>query len=263
MVKFKEVIVFIDSHCHIDYIVDKNPDDSIENIITRAIDNGVERMLSVCIDLNQFPVLKDMADMYSNIDISVGIHPTDVDPKNIVTSSHLADLASSSSVVALGETGLDYFHKDVDIESQKSSFRSHIEASITINKPLIIHARDCFDDIFSILSDYKRVNGVMHCFTGSLDEAKAAIDLGFYISFSGIVTFKNAKELQETASNIPLDKILIETDSPYLAPMPFRGKINEPSYVRFVAEKLSALHGVTVKEIAEITTNNYYNLFKK
>ena len=256
--------MLVDSHCHLDYIISRNESDSIPAILARANENGVQHMLSVCIDLKQFLTLKNIVEQYDNITISVGVHPSDVEKDNIVSSADLIRYADHDKVVAIGETGLDYFYPNFDKNAQQLSFRKHIEASITTKKPLIIHARDAFSDIYSILRDYKSlgITGVMHCFTGSLQEAEEALELGFYISFSGIITFKNSKELQEVAKKVPLDKILIETDSPYLAPVPFRGKINEPAYVKFVAEKLADLRDVSVSEIAERTTKNFYELFK-
>lgn len=256
--------MLVDSHCHLDYIVSRNPDDSIKDIIDRAISNGVKHMLSVCIDLEQFNTLRDIAASYDNVNITIGVHPTDVDPDNIVSKEKLMELADNDYVVAFGETGLDYYHDESNIAAQKISFRSHIEASIATKKPLVIHARDSFVDIFDILDEYadQNVTGVMHCFTGTMQEALRAIEMGFYISFSGIITFKNARELQQVAASLPLDKMLIETDSPYLAPMPYRGKINEPSYVKYVAQALADLHGVSLDEVMNITTNNFHTLFK-
>ena len=256
--------MLVDSHCHLDYIVSRNPDDSIKDIIDRAVRNDVKHLLSVCIDLDQFNTLRDIAATFDNVNITVGVHPTDVDPENIVTKDRLIELATNDYVVAFGETGLDYYHDESNIAAQKTSFRSHIEASIATKKPLVIHARDAFADIFRILNDYKgqNVTGVMHCFTGTLQEAMQAIEMGFYISFSGIITFKNARELHQVAASLPLDKLLIETDSPYLAPMPYRGKINEPAYVKYVAQALADLHGVSIDKVASITTDNFYSLFK-
>ena len=181
------------------------------------------------------------------------------------TTEKLIKLATDHNVLAFGETGLDYFRSTRDeCVTQKESFIAHIEAACETKLPLVIHARDSFQDIFQILKNYRSRNlcGVMHCFTGTLDEAKQALDLGFMISFSGIITFKNAKELQLVATEIPLDYILIETDSPYLAPVPYRGKCNEPAFVKYVAEQLAMLKDISFNEVARATTNNFKNLFK-
>jgi TatD DNase family protein len=257
--------MFIDSHCHIDYVAQCEGTGSAEDIIQRAQDAGVEHMLSVCIDLQQFATLQALAVAHEAISISVGIHPTDVKQGPVVSTDTLLALADDAQVVAFGETGLDYFRETeaTQIAAQKASFIAHIEAAKTAKKPLIIHARDAFPDIFTLLKAHRAdtIGGVMHCFTGTLDEAKMAIDCGFDISFSGIITFKNAKALQAVAAALPLAHILIETDSPYLAPVPFRGKTNEPSYVRFVAEQLALLQGVSVEQMAKQTRENFFRRF--
>jgi len=257
--------MFIDSHCHIDYVAQCDGAGAAADIIQRAQDAGVEHMLSVCIDLQQFHTLQALAAAHEAVSISVGIHPTDVKQSPVVITDTLLELADNPHVVAFGETGLDYFREteSTHIEAQKQSFIAHIEAAKIARKPLIIHARDAFSDIFSLLKAHRAdtIGGVMHCFTGTLDEAKIAIDCGFDISFSGIVTFKNAKALQAVAAALPLEHLLIETDSPYLAPMPFRGKTNEPSYVRYVAEQLAVLQGVSVEEVAKKTKENFFRRF--
>ena len=257
--------MLVDSHCHLDYVASCEGMGSLDDIISRARLNDVEHMLCVCVDLSQTKALAEIAINHGCVSISVGVHPTDVESGAVVSVDHLLALADNEKVVAFGETGLDYFRSTdrAAILSQQESLVHHIEAAKEIKKPLIIHARDSFDDIYSLLekTNAKEVGGVMHCFTGTLDQAKRAIDLGFYISFSGIVTFKNAKELQEVSRQVPLDRILIETDSPYLAPMPFRGKTNQPSYVKYVAEKLADLREDSYASIASATSGNFYRLF--
>lgn len=257
--------MFIDSHCHIDYVAQCEGAGTAAEIIQRAQQEGVEHMLSVCIDLQQFKVLQALAARHDAVSISVGVHPTDVKHDSVATTDTLLALADNTHVVAFGETGLDYFRETeaMAIDAQKQSFIAHIEAAKIAKKPLIIHARDAFPDIFTLLKTHRAdsIGGVMHCFTGTLDEAKRAIDYGFDISFSGIITFKNAKALQAVAASLPLQHLLIETDSPYLAPMPFRGKTNEPSYVRFVAEKLAVLQGVPTETIAKQTSVNFFRRF--
>ena len=258
--------MLVDSHCHLDYVASCEGMGDVGDIISRAKLNDVEHMLCVCVDLDQAPSLLKIANKYDGVSASVGVHPTDVDLNDIVSVANLLQHAENEKVVAFGETGLDYFRcSDKDgVLAQQKSLVHHIEAAKEIAKPLIIHARDSFGDIYSLLekTNAKQVGGVMHCFTGTLDQAKRAIDLGFYISFSGIITFKNAKDLQEVVRQVPLDRILIETDSPYLAPMPFRGKTNQPSYVKYVAEQLAALKGESYVQVAAATSENFYNLFK-
>ena len=257
--------MFVDSHCHIDYVAQCEGTGDAADIIQRAQQAGVSHMLSVCIDLKQFATLKTLAAKYPAVSISVGIHPTDVKDGPLTSVDHLLTLADNDQVVAFGETGLDYFRdtEAAHIAAQKQSFIAHIEAAKIAKKPLIIHARDAFSDIFSLLKAHQAdtIGGVMHCFTGTLDEAKMAIDMGFDISFSGIITFKNARDLQAVASALPLAHVLIETDSPYLAPVPFRGKTNEPSYVRYVAEQLASLHDLPIEAVAQQTSDNFFRRF--
>jgi len=204
----------------------------------------------------------EIATKYANIYASVGIHPDENSIDN-PSFDELVLWAKKDKIIAIGETGLDYFHEG-DPEEQRERFRMHIEVAKTVNKPLIIHTRDAREDTIRILQEAQaeKVGGVMHCFTEDLTMAEKAMALGFYISFSGIVTFKNAIQLQEVAKNIPLDRILIETDAPYLTPHPYRGKPNDPSYLRFVAEKIAALRGISFETVAEQTTKNFFQLFK-
>lgn len=219
-------------------------------------------MLCVAINLERFPQLAALASKYADISASVGIHPNEQEA-NELDVAHLVKLAEHTEVVAIGETGLDYFRSKGDLSWQRKRFRTHIQAAKQIGKPLVIHMRDAAEDTIRIMQEEEagQVGGVMHCFTEDWDTAKAALDLGFYISFSGIVTFKNAKELKYVAKKIPEDRMLVETDSPYLAPTPFRGKSNQPAYVRYVVEHIAELRNQSFGHIAEITTRNYFKLF--
>jgi TatD DNase family protein len=203
-----------------------------------------------------------LAETYPNFFASVGVHP-DYEDEPPFTVDDLVNLANHPKVIAIGETGLDYFRLTGDLEWQRERFRTHIRAAIKSQKPLVIHTRSAAEDTLRIMREENAqlVGGVLHCFTESLDVALEAIDLGFYISFSGIVTFKNAVMLKEVASQLPLDRILVETDSPYLAPIPYRGKINQPAYVKHVAEELSRIRNISLAEIMEATTANFFRLF--
>jgi TatD DNase family protein len=252
----------VDSHCHLDRLDLTEFDGSLDKALTHAQEHNVAHMLCVCIDLENFEKVNAIAQGNKNIDASVGVHPTEQDSEE-PSVERLVDLANNEKIVAIGETGLDYFHCKGDVTWQQDRFRRHIQAAITCNKPLIIHTRNAREDTIAIMKEQnaKAIGGVMHCFTESLEMAEKAMAEGFYISFSGIVTFKNAKELQEVARSIPLERMLIETDSPYLAPMPFRGKTNLPSYTKYVAEKIALLRDISVEEVAKATSENYFNLF--
>ena len=226
-------------------------------------DEKVGHALCVSVTLDKFPEVLALAEQYDNFYASVGVHP---DYENIEEPSIdvLVSLAAHAKVVAIGETGLDYFRLTGDLEWQRTRFRTHIRAAILAKKPLIIHTRSAAEDTLRIMQEEGAVavGGVMHCFTESLEVALAAISMGFYISFSGIVTFKNALALKEVAQKIPLDKILVETDSPYLAPVPFRGKTNQPAYVKYVAQEIANLRGISLDEVMLATTTNFFNLFR-
>ncbi|MDI1352386.1 MAG: TatD family hydrolase [bacterium] len=257
--------MLVDSHCHLNFLDLTDFNNSLENVLSQAADNGVVHFLCVCVDLNDYPQLELLAARYPNINISVGVHPNE-EMDNPLTAETLCTLAANTACVAIGETGLDYFrtHTKEAQEAQRSMFREHIKAALITSKPLIIHTRQAAEDTLRLLSEEnaQQVGGVMHCFAEDLDIANRAIDLNFYISFSGIVTFKNATSLQEVARKIPLNRILIETDSPYLAPVPFRGKQNHPALVKYVAESIAQLRGVSYQEIAKVTTENFYRCFK-
>jgi TatD DNase family protein len=253
--------MLVDSHCHINFPELANNMDAVRQSM---LDHQVGHALCVSVTLNKFPEVLAMAEAHNNIYASVGVHP-DYEDEDAFTVEDLVRLAQHPKVVAIGETGLDYFRLTGDLEWQRERFRTHIRAAIQAGKPLIIHTRAAAEDTIRIMREENAqlVGGVMHCFTESLEVAWQAIELGFYISFSGIVTFKNAVALKEVAKSIPLDRILVETDSPYLAPIPFRGKINQPAYVKYVAEEVARLRGISVEEVATATTQNFFELFKQ
>jgi len=253
--------MFIDSHCHINF-----PElaDNLDEVLANMRANQVTTALCVSVDLGKFPQILSMAEQHDNIYASVGVHP-DHELEDEPTQSELVRLADHPKVVAIGETGLDYFRLQGDLEWQRTRFRTHIRAAVECNKPLIIHTRSASADTLRLMQEEgaHRAGGVMHCFTESLEVAEAAIAMNFYISFSGIVTFKKALEIKEVARSIPLERMLIETDSPYLAPVPFRGKLNQPGYVKHVAEEIAKLRGITVEEVGEVTSANFRKLFLK
>ncbi len=252
---------FVDSHCHINF-----PElyQNIDSILSKMSSNRVTHALCVSVTLDKVPDIFKIANTYPHIFASVGVHPDyeDIEEPSV---EELCRLAKEKKVVAIGETGLDYFRVQGDLSWQRDRFRIHIKAAIQSNLPLIIHTRNAAEDTLKIMREEgaNHVGGVMHCFTESLDVALEAIKLNFYISFSGIVTFKNATDLKEVVKAIPLDRILIETDSPYLAPVPYRGKINDPSNVIHVAEEIAKLKNISMEEVGEVTTQNFFKLFSK
>lgn len=252
----------VDSHCHLNRLNLDKYDGDLSAAVQAAHDAGVEHILNVCIDLETAGEVIALAEKYEHVTASVGLHPSDkadVEP----TVEALKALASHPKVVAIGETGLDYYYNDSGLDLMRERFRMHIRAARELNKPLIIHTRDAREDTIRIMQEEHahECRGVMHCFTESVEMADQAMELGFYISFSGIVTFKNAKNVQAVAEHVPLERMLIETDAPYLTPMPYRGKPNEPAYVQHVAEKIAELKNVPVEEVAAQTTRNFYDLF--
>jgi TatD DNase family protein len=255
-----------DSHCHLDKIDLSSFDNQLSVLLNQAENAGVSHYLCVCIDLEHFDDVHQIAQSYKNIHCSVGVHPTSQgDAVFEPSADDLIKLAQSDRVIAIGETGLDYFRiDDDDMTWQQDRFRQHIEAAKQTQKPLIIHTRSAKHDTIKILQEEhaEQVGGVMHCFAEDWETAKQALDLGFYISFSGIVTFKSAKTLQEVATKVPQDRILIETDSPWLAPTPKRGRLNHPAYLPHTAEKMAELRQCTYEQLAEFTTENYHRLFK-
>jgi TatD DNase family protein len=254
----------IDSHCHLDRVDLSLYDDSFDAMLSAATHAGVEHMLCVSIDLESYPAMLKLVEGQPNISVSVGVHPNDFDRRE-PSVDELVELAAHPKNVAIGETGLDYFRTERQAcDWQRERFRTHIRAANACGKPLIIHTRDAREDTISILREEhaERAGGVMHCFTETWEMAQQAMELGFYISFSGIVTFKNAEELRQVAAKVPLERMLIETDSPYLAPTPYRGKPNEPKYVGRVAETIAELRDIEAAELADITSANFFRLFK-
>jgi TatD DNase family protein len=256
--------MFIDSHCHLDF---EEFSDQLDEILLNMQNAQVDKALCISVDVVDYPKVLDLATRYEHLYATVGVHP-DYEDTIEPTKEWLVEQAKHPKVVAIGETGLDYYRMNDrsyhELDWQRDRFRTHIEAAIESQKPLIIHTRSASDDTIRILKEEgaDRVGGVMHCFTESKEVAKAAMDLGFYISFSGIVTFKNALEIKETCQFVPLDRLLIETDSPYLAPVPHRGKVNQPAWVSHVAEYVAQLKGVSVEHIGQITSHNFHQLFK-
>jgi len=254
--------MLIDSHCHLDRIDLKPYQNDFACFMHEAEVNQIEHLLCIAIDLESYPAMLDLVAGYPQISVTVGVHPN---VKDCIDPSvdELIALGRPDNVMGIGETGLDYFRSEGDLSWQHQRFRNHIRAAKTLKKPLIIHTREAKNDTLRILKeeDASEVGGVIHCFTEDWEFAQKALDLNFYISFSGIVTFNSASEIKEVAKKIPADRFLIETDSPYLAPVPFRGRPNYPTYVRYVAEQIAELRGTSVNKIAELSTDNFYALF--
>lgn len=256
--------MLIDSHCHLT-MVDLDPfDGQIGKIIQHAESEGVKYFLNVSVTLDEHPQLLDLSNQYPNVWISIGHHPNET-PGEAIDVNYLLQNAKNERVIAIGETGLDYYRSQGDLKWQHERFVTHIACAKQIKKPLIIHTRDAKDDTISIMKQEgaDEIGGVMHCFTEDWDMAKKALDLNFYISFSGIVTFKSATQIQEVARKVPIDRMLVETDCPYLAPMPMRGKPNLPGYVRHTAEYIAQLRNQPFDEIAIATSQNFFTLFKQ
>jgi TatD DNase family protein len=255
--------MYIDSHCHLDRVDLKHFDNSFSTLIEKIKENQVSRMLCVSINLEDYTNMRKLVDAYDFIDVSAGVHPSDA-VEHKTTAEVLEKLALDERVVAIGETGLDYFYGKDTKPQQQESFSMHIQVANKLNKPLIVHTRDAQKDTIDILKNENASNcgGVMHCFTENWEMAKQALDLGLYISFSGIVTFRNAEDLREVARKVPADRFLIETDSPYLAPVPNRGKKNYPGWVKHIAECLADVRSESLEDIARLSTDNYNQLFK-
>ncbi|MCG3736920.1 TatD family hydrolase [Vibrio cincinnatiensis] len=253
--------MFVDSHCHLDKLNYQECHESIDDVIAKAEQAKVKQFLSVGVTLDSFPSMLEMIEPYEQVYASCGVHPLDV--LSDFELDRFRRYANHSKVVAIGETGLDYHYQPETADLQKLRFSQHIEVAVELNKPLIIHTRHARSDTLSILRQERaeRCGGVIHCFTEDLPFAEAAMELGFYISISGIVTFRQATELKEVVKQLPLDRLLIETDSPYLAPVPHRGKENQPAYVVEVAAYIARLKGVALHEVAEKTSKNFQDLF--
>jgi TatD DNase family protein len=256
-------MMLVDSHCHLDY-----PDfaeEGIETVVARARESGVSHMMTICVELARFPQVLAVAEKFPFMFCTVGTHPHHAAEEMQFTADDIVKLTADEKVVGIGETGLDYYYNHSPKEEQRDIFTRHVNASLQTNLPLIIHTRDADEDTIRVLKDagQGRAKGVMHCFTGSMELARASLDLGFYISFSGIITFKKSEALREVVKFVPLDRMLVETDAPYLAPLPYRGKRNEPSYVTHTARMVADLKGMPEDKIAAQTTDNYFNLFTK
>ena len=252
----------IDSHCHLDH---EPLLSDLPNVIQRSKDVGIKKLLTISTSLDSFSKIKELINMDEIIYGTFGIHPHE-SSKDIITSKQIINnLRENSKIIGIGETGLDFYYNNSEKEKQISSFKEHIEASIETNMPLIVHSRDAEKETFEILNDYKdnKIKILMHCFTGSKEFSEKLLTLNSYFSASGIITFKNSLNLQETFKSLPLDKILIETDSPFLAPVPNRGKKNEPSFIDFTAAKLAEIKDISKSELIKITTNNFNRLFFK
>ena len=252
--------MFVDSHCHIDF-----PELAAQEakLLENMRESNVTHALCVSVNLADWPRVLSLASRHQNLFASVGVHPDHNAGSVDVTEADLLDRAKQSRIVAIGETGLDYYRLTGDLNWQRERFRIHIRAAKNCRKPLIIHTRAAAEDTIAIMAEEGAgsAGGVMHCFTETWEVAKAALEMGFYISFSGIVSFKNAQALRDVARQVPLERLLIETDSPYLAPIPHRGKMNQPAYVKHVAECVAAIKGLAVEVIAETTTRNFFTLF--
>jgi TatD DNase family protein len=251
--------MLVDSHCHLDFDEFR---DRIPEVLAAMAEAGVTHALCISVTLTEFPRVLALAEAHDNLYATVGVHP-DYPDAAAVTVAELVGRAAHSKILGIGETGLDYYRLTGDLEWQRERFRTHIRAARACRKPLVVHTRSAAEDTLRIMREEGavEVGGVMHCFTESLEVARAAIDMNFMISFSGIVTFKSAESLRDVARCIPLERILVETDSPYLAPVPHRGKLNQPAYVRLVADEVARLRGLEPAELARATTANFGRLF--
>lgn len=251
--------MFIDSHCHINF---PELSENLPEVLSNMQQNEVTHALCVGVNLENFPQILNLAEQHEQIYASVGVHP-DYELESEPTQELLVRLAQHPKVIAIGETGLDCFRLKGDLEWQRERFRIHVRAAKECRKPLIIHTREAAEDTLRIMAEESadKIGGVMHCFTESLEVAQEAIRMNFYISISGIVTFKKATQVKQVAEQIPLDRLLIETDSPYLAPVPYRGKLNQPGYVKHVAEEIAILRKISLAEIGRATTDNFNRLF--
>ncbi|XSG83681.1 MAG: TatD family hydrolase [Methylohalobius sp. ZOD2] len=255
--------MLIDSHCHLDRLDLKPYDKDFDQFMDHARQEGIIHMLCPGINLETYPRVRALAESYPDeISAAVGVHPNDCKEMEISTEK-LLEYGREERVVAIGETGLDYFRSEGELDWQRARFRQHIQVAKSLGKPLIVHSRAAKEDTLKIWAEEgaAEIGGVLHCFAEDWDMARRALEMNLYISFSGIVTFKNAPEIQEVAAKVPEDRFLIETDSPYLAPVPFRGKPNYPIYVRHVAEKVAELRGVSFEQVAKVSARNFYDLF--
>lgn len=256
--------MFVDTHCHLT-MLDLTPyDGNLDLALAQAREAGVSKFMSISVDLDDHIELAKIAARHADVGYTVGVHPCeDAATMARATTDYLVELAQSGKVWALGETGLDYYHSTDFIAEQKDCFARHIHASQIVKKPVVVHTRSAKHDTVDIIRAEKSTHGILHCFTEDWETAKAVLDCGYYVSFSGIVSFKNAQDLRDVAKQVPLDRVLIETDSPYLAPMPYRGKSNEPKYVPYVAKALSDVYDKSLEEMAFITMQNFENLLNQ
>ena len=255
--------MLVDSHCHLDYLAKEG---DLDPVVARARDAGVETLVTICTKLSEFMEVRAIAERFTGVYCSAGVHPHEAADEGIESPDRLIALAAHEKVVGIGETGLDYYYEHSPRAAQQASFRAHIQAARATGLPIIVHSREADDDSVAILREARGdgpFSGVIHCFTAGPALAAAALDLGLYISVAGIVTFKTADALRETLRQVPLDRLLVETDSPYLAPVPKRGKRNEPAFVVHVAEGLAANMGVAPDELARVTTANFHRVFTK
>jgi TatD DNase family protein len=255
--------MLVDSHCHLNFPDFEN---KIPDVVQRASDMDVKYMQTICTRLGEFPQILNIANDYDNIWCSVGVHPNNVAEEELTNSGELIKLAQDKKVIGIGETGLDYYYEHSPRQKQQKSFIEHLKASVETGLPVIVHTRDADDDTIEILQQQyaqKPFTGLIHCFSTSSKLAYAAIELGMYISISGIVTFKKATILQDIVRELPLEKLLVETDAPYLAPTPHRGKTNEPGFTRHTAEFIANMKNISYEEVAKVTTNNFFDLFTK
>lgn len=254
--------MLVDSHCHLDRLDLAPYQHDFAAFMAAPENREIEYFLAIAIDLETFPALRALTDGYANISLSAGVHPNERQGRE-PTLQELVDLGRDPKIIAIGETGLDYFRSEGDLSWQQQRFRRHIQAARQLKKPLVIHTRAARDDTLRILREENGgdAGGIIHCFTEDWAFARQALDLNFYISFSGIITFKNADEIRDVAKKVPADRFLIETDSPYLAPVPFRGKPNYPAYVRYVASQVAELRGVSCAAAGDLSTRNFHHLF--
>lgn len=253
----------VDSHCHLDALDYENLHKDVADVVEKAKQRGVQHLLAVGVTLKRFEQMYDVLKPFSEISLACGVHPLDLDDEPFDAKRLLA-LARDEKVIAIGEMGLDYYYSVENKDLQQSVFAQQIAVANELNKPIIVHTRSAREDTIALLKENnaQQCGGVLHCFTEDWDMAKQALDLGFYISISGIITFKNAEALREVVRRVPLDRLLVETDSPYLAPVPYRGKQNQPAYTREVCDYIATLRGVSSEEFALITTQNFERLFK-
>ncbi|OFW80995.1 MAG: DNA-binding protein [Alphaproteobacteria bacterium RIFCSPLOWO2_01_FULL_40_26] len=254
----------VDTHCHLDLIEQKGL--KLEEIVENALQNNVKILQTICTRITEIENLLNYTKKYDFIYASAGIHPCNVKEQPKISAAEIIKICQNPKIIGIGETGLDYYHDQSTIDLQKISFLEHIQASRGTNLPLIIHSRDCDHDMAEILDSEQKNSefpAILHCFSSSRDLAKRAVDLGIYISISGIVTFKNATNLQEIVKDLPLEFLLVETDAPYLAPTPHRGKINQPAFTRQVVEFIADLKGIPAEKVAQKTTENFFKIFKK